>query len=140
KTSLGEELDPAVETFDVEAYAQRLARPGNIVPRGYLAVFRQAEQLLEEDNERSLRTGLAFMMKALDLLGIMSEHMHRFFFMLAYLAARPDKLGIGERILGAIYYRINRLIFSLYDRNAPNYRSHVALVTAEEHRRAGRTL
>src|SRR5262249_44591345 len=106
KNSLAEPIDPEVDQFDVESYARKLAQPGNIVPRGFLAMLRQAQQYLEGDYITSMRTGLAFKVQAIDLLGIVVEHMHRFFFMLAYLAADQDQLGWGERALAAGYYRV----------------------------------
>lgn len=137
KNSLDEDLDPEVEGFDARAYAVKLAQPGNIVPRGFLAMLSQAEQYFNGDYVGSLRTGLAFKVQAIDLLGIVVEHMHRFLFMLAYLAADHAQLSLAERTIAAGYYHLNRTLFSVFDRNAPNYRSHVALVTAEEHRREG---
>src|SRR5437870_1556065 len=73
------DVDPEVQSFDVEAYEQKLAQPGNILPRGYFAILKQVQQYLDGDYAGSVRTSLAFMAKAPDLLGIVAEHMHRFF-------------------------------------------------------------
>jgi histidine kinase len=140
KGSLNEELDPEIDNFDIEAYARKLAQPGNIVPRGFFAMLKQAQQYFDGDYTGSLRTGLAFKLQAIDLLGIVVEHMHRFLYMLAYLAADHSALDAGERVIAAGYYRVNRALFSVFDRNAPNYRSHVALIAAEEKRNRGNTV
>ncbi|MFT3927719.1 MAG: AAA family ATPase [Myxococcales bacterium] len=131
-------LEPEVQAFDLEAYTKKLEAPGNIVMRGYLATLCQAERYLAGDFEGSLRAGLAFKVQALDLLGILVEHVHRYFFALAYLACNASQLSVGERAAAGAYYRVNRALFTAYDRNAPNFRSHVALLEAEQARRAGR--
>ncbi len=135
---LNEKMDAQVAAFDSAAYDEH--HPGNLVAHGQWVVIRQAQHYLDGDYAASLRTGLAFMVKSVELGGVIIDHLHRFFFNLAYLACDHSCLSLKERAKAGAYYHANRALFSVYARHAPNYDSHVALMTAEEHRRAGRAI
>ncbi|MEY8204790.1 MAG: GAF domain-containing sensor histidine kinase, partial [Bermanella sp.] len=74
-----------------------------------------------------------------EIFGVNLDFIHRYFYVLAYLALDKGQLSWGQRIRAYGYYRLNRFYLQLFEKNHPaNYGAHYALMLAEWHRSQGR--
>ena len=121
--------------FDEKQHARTIGQQKNVTFQAYYQVLKQMDFYLQGDYKPCVVQGMGLFMTILDTFGICLDAMHRYFYLLAYLALDKSMLNTRQRIQAKLYFHLNKFYLYLYQKNRPdNYGAHYALVKAELYR------
>ncbi|MEM7183862.1 MAG: AAA family ATPase, partial [Spirochaetota bacterium] len=130
----GETENPCdnIYNFEQEEYDKEMSEPGNNTIRTYYFAFSMLSHCMNGEYEKALEYGNRGFKYVFEVLGLMSDMLFRFYYLLAALNY-PRKLTASEKSKMFLPYRINKFLMKRYAKHCPeNYLPYQLILEAEE--------